>query len=529
MYKLTVAFRYMRRNWLNYVAILAVAIGVVVLICVLSVMTGFSQEMRARLRETLSDLIIDNYSRGPFTGYKEMMAKIGKLPHVKACAPEYTGFAIFRPRPEHEWRPIQFRGIDLERELATTQFAEYWRKWWQRQGLEAPTAMPEWGKTDDPKQTPAFAGGQMLILGRDKDGNEVKLPPGSELLFLVPQDLFGERQVFFRCSVSGGFHSGLYDFDYGTIYVPLNAVQRRLDKDGHVTSINVRLTSFDKADEVRDRLLGILSINELEDGVRRVESAIDESDKPLLIGLKSKIRTLREKRKSWFLTGNSNAVVVTRDAMKDLYTLIGRALRAQISGDRPLPEDQLKQLEAFKQMSLERHEQSIGVHFRVRTWESMRVNILRAVDVERRIMGFILFFVLLIAGTLVLTNVHTTVLSKTKDIGILKALGGSVRGIMQIFLLNGFLMGLIGGALGTAAGFWITSNINEIEGVLTRITGFKLFPPNIYYLDHIPVDKEPFWSIAFIWAGAIVVSLLASAYPAWRASRMDPVGALRYE
>ena len=87
MYKLFIAARYLRRNWLNLVGVAAVAIAVMVPICVLSVMKGFGEEMRQRSRETLSDLIIEPWSNDSFTGYEAMIEKIEGVPHVIAVAP----------------------------------------------------------------------------------------------------------------------------------------------------------------------------------------------------------------------------------------------------------------------------------------------------------------------------------------------------------------------------------------------------------------------------------------------------------
>ena len=96
MYKLFIAFRYLRRNWLNLVGMLAVALGVMVPICVLSVMKGFDEEFRSRIRATLSDLIVERRTDDPFGGYEEMMARIEKMPHVVAFAPEYEGLALLK-------------------------------------------------------------------------------------------------------------------------------------------------------------------------------------------------------------------------------------------------------------------------------------------------------------------------------------------------------------------------------------------------------------------------------------------------
>src|SRR3990172_13049843 len=95
MYKITVCFRYLTRNWLSLVAAGGVTIGVLVLICVLSVMKGFDQEFRERIRATLSDLIIEGWDDS-FDGYEEMMRKIEALPHVLTCAPEFQGLALIR-------------------------------------------------------------------------------------------------------------------------------------------------------------------------------------------------------------------------------------------------------------------------------------------------------------------------------------------------------------------------------------------------------------------------------------------------
>jgi hypothetical protein len=134
MYKLFVAFRYLTRNWLNLVGIAAVAIGVLVLVCVLSVMKGFDEEFRNRLRATLSDLIIEPYSEETFEGYEEMIARIEKLPHVVACAPRYDGLALIRVGKSRRYG--EFQGVDLPREVKATDFGQYWRAWRGRAARE---------------------------------------------------------------------------------------------------------------------------------------------------------------------------------------------------------------------------------------------------------------------------------------------------------------------------------------------------------------------------------------------------------
>ena len=242
MYKLFVAFRYLRRNWLNLVGALAVAIGVVVLICVLSVMKGFDEELRARIRATVSDLIIESPSEGAFSGYQELMARIQKLPHVAAVAPEYEGLAVIRMGGQRKIsRYAEFHGIDLDRENKATDLAEYWRAWRGREARDefstalaggmrldmtakgnvetllsrmrredfalldsgtrkaietwaarnqadlspafraAEKAVPEWGPSEDPKVSPAIAGAELMVLGQDPTGRSVGVEPGEEV------------------------------------------------------------------------------------------------------------------------------------------------------------------------------------------------------------------------------------------------------------------------------------------------------------------------------------------------------------
>ncbi|HZT82519.1 MAG TPA: FtsX-like permease family protein, partial [Gemmataceae bacterium] len=117
---------------------------------------------------------------------------------------------------------------------------------------------------------------------------------------------------------------------------------------------------------------------------------------------------------------------------------------------------------------------------------------------------------------------------KTKDIGILKALGASNRGVMSIFLGYGLLLGLVGAVFGTGLGLSITVWINNIEKGLTALTGQEIFDRSVYYFSEIPTDIQP-GAVLLVNLGALLIAVLFSVLPALRAAMLHPVRALRYE
>lgn len=170
----------------------------------------------------------------------------------------------------------------------------------------------------------------------------------------------------------------------------------------------------------------------------------------------------------------------------------------------------------------------LGSTYFVQTWEDSRKTFLRAVELERRVMAIILFFLLIVAGFCITAILRMIVFVVAKDIGILKAIGATQTGIMSIFLFNGFIVGIMGAAIGAGLGIGLVLRINWFEQYLYGITGWRPFPPEIYYFNEIPVLVSP-WGIGLIVGIAIALSVLASVYPAMKAARLDPVEVLRYE
>ncbi len=166
--------------------------------------------------------------------------------------------------------------------------------------------------------------------------------------------------------------------------------------------------------------------------------------------------------------------------------------------------------------------------FRVVTWEQKQGALLGAVAVEGGILNVLLFMIIAVAGFGILAIFFMIVVEKTRDIGILKSLGASDRGIQSIFLGYGLGLGVLGSGIGMTIGLLIVIFLDKIERFLSWATGHDVFDRNLYYFDKIPTVIDP-WNIAWIVGGAILIAVAASVLPARRAAALRPVESLRYE
>lgn len=164
----------------------------------------------------------------------------------------------------------------------------------------------------------------------------------------------------------------------------------------------------------------------------------------------------------------------------------------------------------------------------VRTWEQYRGNILGAIQNEKTLMGIMLSLVLIVAGFTVFAILSMMVTEKRRDIGILTALGATPNGILRLFLLIGFWDALLGALFGAVFGVWAAIKIDAIEQWLSSTLGIQIFNRDVYMFDHIPTVVEA-TGVALIVLGAFSCTLVFAAIPAWRAARMHPLDALRYE
>jgi lipoprotein-releasing system permease protein len=169
-----------------------------------------------------------------------------------------------------------------------------------------------------------------------------------------------------------------------------------------------------------------------------------------------------------------------------------------------------------------------GPYTRVVTWQDMDSSLFGALQVERNVMFLILTMIILVAAMNIISGLYMLVKNKSGDIAILRTMGATRGAVMRVFLISGLSIGVIGTVLGFLIGVVFCLNIETIRQFLSSLTGTVLFNPEIYFLSRMPAEMD-IGEVISVVAMSLTLSFLATLYPSWRAARLDPVEALRYE
>lgn len=405
------------------ISIGGVALGVMALIIVIAVMSGFGKDLRDKIIGATSHIVVTVFNQTSMKGYENVIRDIKKVEGVKGAAPFiYKQVMLIKG---NSVSGVVIRGIDpkleknisnLEKNLLAGDL-----------NLLEGGAFPDFGGLIPPDKSNIEKKG--IILGKEL-ASSLGATIGDVLGVVAPVAKMTPIGMIPRMKilrVVGIFESGMYEYDSGLAYIAISTGQSFFSMQGMVTGVEVRVDDLEKAGEV------------------------------------------------------ANAI-----------------------------------------------QEKLGFPYYARDWMRMNKNLFAALQLEKVVMFIILILIILVAAFNIISTLFMVVMEKTRDIAILKSMGATRMSILKIFCLHGLVIGLTGTLLGCIGGFTVVPNINPIVGFLENIFGFKAFPPDIYYLSKLPSDiqwRDSFLIIIF----SIIICFLASLYPAWRASKLNPVDGLRYE
>jgi lipoprotein-releasing system permease protein len=499
MYKLLLCWRYLRTRYLALVCIVSVMLGVATLIVVNSVMGGFSSKLKERVHNLLSDVVVETPD---LSGFPDPQGKMALIRNDPICGPKIDcmsgtleGYAMMQfPNNPMYSRPVRLIGIDPEERSKLGGFKEFLENPRNRDQPGLAFELDEEGRQRfNENQQNDWIWEIERNRGPDADPRVQLPPPGNDEIPPLPPGLPIPIPEPGPVKPAPALPSRPVHVTYGVVL-------------GHaIAYYRIPATATKKAEERCEIHCG------------------DELIFTTVSGAKMRPVADRFVVTDYCKTGmseyDSSYVYVPIQHLQRLRSMENHVTSIQIKlKDYNDAKDVVERLRVlFEPMGL-----------RVNSWEEKQGAILAAISIEQGILNVLLFLIIAVAGFGILAIFSMIVVEKTRDIGILKALGASNGGIMKIFLGYGLLLGMVGAGCGTALGLAIAHNINGIESLLAKITGTEIFDRSIYYFDSIPVDIQSS-SITAVNIGAIAIAVLFSILPALRAAVLHPVRALRFE
>jgi len=395
---------------ITVISIAGVMVGVMALIVVLAVMSGFEKTLKEKILGTQAHLNLLKASQEGLDQYQEVTKRVEETKGVASAAPFIISQVMLSS--ESNVFGVVLKGIDPDRVGRVTELANN-LKAGRLEDLKG-------GKEGDPPG---------IILGVElakhlsvslNDSIQVISPLGT----VTPMGMMPKMKRF---RVKGIFYSGMYEFDNTMAYVSLESAQKFFSMGDRVTGIEIKTNDIYKVKE------------------------------------------------------------------------IGREIRRKM-----------------------------GFPFWTKDWMEMNRNLFSALRLEKIAMFIILVLIVLVAAFNIISTLIMVVMEKNKDIAILKSMGASSSSILKIFTIEGGVIGVVGTILGAILGLVAAFNLEKITDFVERLFGFKILSSDVYYIDKLPSQVNPL-DVTLIVLTAVLISLLATLYPAWRASKLDPAEALRYE
>ncbi|HIJ94136.1 MAG TPA: lipoprotein-releasing ABC transporter permease subunit [Desulfuromonadales bacterium] len=397
---------------ITFISTAGVTLGVMALIVVLAVMTGFEEDLKEKILGTNAHIVVIR-SGAPMEDYRAVLEKLKGLKGVQAATPFIYNQVMLSSGKNVSG--VVLRGVDVATDRSVTRLSQ---------------SVVE-GNMADLEPTMRKSAGTLpgLLLGKEL-AKHLNLFVGDKVNVISPMGNITPLGMMPRMKpfrVAGIFNTGMFEYDSTLAYISLSQAQSFFELGDTVTGIQLKVADV-------------------------------------------------------YHTG-------------DLASTINREM---------------------------------GAGFYARDWMQMNKNILFALKTEKVVMFIILTLIVLVAAFGIASTLFMVVMEKTRDIAILKSMGATGTSILKIFVLEGLIIGVIGTLLGVASGLLVALNLEPIIATIQKITGQNFFSKDIYYLDRFPSLVIPS-DVALISVTAVLISFLATLYPAWQASRMQPVEALRYE
>jgi lipoprotein-releasing system permease protein len=542
LYKLFLTLRYLRKRRIAYFAIAAVTLCVWMVLVVMSVMGGFLDTLKTQARGLLGDIIVENNSFEGFPLYQEFIDEVKTWPEIEIATPVIYSYGLLRFKQTDQTSTVRVVGLNLAEAYRVNAFKQslYYEKWYPGTTSLAPQKQPLIGV--DPKclQDPNLE-------------PRLVLPPGLELALENGRRQNGPDPKPDRTELADVFNSkgwpaipGVYDLNFGE-QTPQIGLPDDVGNELPGLIIGRDIVAERLADGRYDRpsayprgctaLLTLLPAGADADpepakqpfrytddsrtGIYEIDSKHVYCDFTLLQGLLHMDAAQRK---------DGNGLVPARCSQIQIK------IRPEVGGKPVVAYELARRLEALYQsylsnprFDLDHVDRNLIGLVRAKTWEQSQAHIIGPVEKERQLVTILFGIISLVAIVLVLCILYMIVLQKTRDIGIVKSIGGSSTGVAAIFLIYGAAVGIVGSVLGSILGTLFVHHINGIQAALTWMNpAWEVWNREVYSFDMIPntVRADDVASVVIV---AIVASTCGALAAAWRAGSMQPVEALRYE
>ena len=532
-FELLLALRYLRPkrtfvSVITLISVLGVTLGVAVLIIVISVMSGFDRDLREKIVGFNPHLRLQKRDT-TMKDYGSIISLVSSNPAVKIAVPFVLGRVMVETEPpagQAQADAPYIRGIIPQLEPKVSILPN---------NIVA-------GNFD--------VSNRGVLVGTEFAAN-MHLRVGDRMLLYSPAQLKqmrenagkeGAKVTAPEYEVRGVFDVGYYEYNSAFIVVSLEDAQDLYVLGESVHGLFVMLHDPYLAAQVQEQISQALpSAFSAEDLINLPELAarLDQAADPVSLYLKGQLSEGTRKALTSYLGSKSASGPLQTALLTDLNRLIlspslfdahrFASVRVRPQTEELLVRDHTGQaMIKLNRLLLEDAYPEDLSGYKISTWMEDNSQLLGAVAVEKNVMFVLLFFIMIVAALCILSAIITFVVQKTHEIGMLKALGATDLQVSGLFLSQSGFVGTVGVAAGFGLGMLLIAYRNEFLHVMRRLTGFELFPASIYGFSDLPALIIP-GDILLICGSAFVICLLGGVIPAWRAGRLKPVEALRYE